>query len=129
MVNKAYSKKTAGVKSVELAGKKDQATAKGGVCLLEATATSMSVWSMCHRHLPEKPDTTQGYQTGAMVTSMSYGFLTGGKGFCLTESLRDDTPLLRIIGLRQAPSAKTVERFIDYIQESKNGMSGLCNIA
>lgn len=129
MVNKAYTKKTVGVKSVDLADKKDQATAKGGVCLLEATASRMSLWSMCRRYLPQKTDTTQGYQTDAMMGSMCYGFLTGGKNYCLTEPMRDDTPLLKIIGLKQAPSTKTVDRFVEYIQESKIGMEGLCDIA
>jgi hypothetical protein len=50
--------------------------------------------------------------------------LSGGQGFCATEPLREDTPLLGILGLNAAPSAKTVERVTKHLG-GLDGQGGL----
>ncbi len=112
MVNKVKRMRARVVK-IEVAGEKERrATSKGGLALAQAVARHLRLWSEARRELPRRKDPRQGYETSGVVASLVHGLLSGGRGFCATEPMRGDRPLLRVLGLDQAPSAETVEELV-----------------
>lgn len=117
MVNKLQRMRTRTVK-LESAGPRDpRVTSKGGLALAQATAQRLRFWSDARRMLPARRDPTQGFETTTVVASLVHGLLSGGRGFSATEPMRDDLPLLAMLGLDRAPSAETVEEVVKYLAE------------
>lgn len=114
MVNGLQRKKSVVVKFSDLPVS-EHATAKGGLCALEAFARRMGLWSLCDGLVPARKDPGQGFTSTAVVSSMVHGLLSGGRGFEATEPMRGDAPLLRLLGLERAPSAETVEGVTKYL--------------
>ncbi len=100
-----------------------KATAKGGAALLEAVGNRTRLWSECRNLLPLRRDPSQGYPTENVVCALIHGLLCGGRGFSATEPMREDRPLLDMIGLDLAPSAETVEDVVKYL--ACEGVGGL----
>lgn len=59
------------------------------------------------------------------MLALMHGLLSGGRGFSATESLREDGPLLALLGLERAPSAETVEEVIKYLAAHPRGAEGM----
>lgn len=114
MVNGLQRKKSVVVKFSD-SGAHEHATAKGGLGVMEALARRTGLWSSCDRLLPARKDPGQGFTPTAVVSAMVHGLLSGGRGFEVTEPMRGDTPLLRLLGLGRAPSAETVEEVTKYL--------------
>lgn len=114
MVNASQTKTTRVVKFSD-EPTQAKATGQGGIALFERLANRISLWKNCQKFVPARKDPTQGFSSTAVVCSLVYGLLCGGEGFEATEPLREDEPLLRIIGLKSAPSAETVEHVTKYL--------------
>lgn len=114
MVSKSMNKKAVVVKAGASDGRLPVATAKGGLSAFEALANRIGLWSDCRATLPARRDPSQGFQVVPVVASLAHGLLSGGRGFSATEPMRDDAPLLSIIGVERAPSAETVEEVMKY---------------
>jgi hypothetical protein len=99
-------------------------TSKGGLVLAQSLARHWRLWSDARRLLPARKDLTQGFQTPAVVASVVHGLLAGGRGFSATEPMRGDKPLLKMLGLKRAPSAETVEEVVKYVALEQNGTEG-----
>jgi hypothetical protein len=125
MVNKLQRMKV-GVVKIEVADEKERrATSKGGLAVAQAVARHLRLWSEARRELPRRKDPTQGYETTAVVASLVYGLLSGGRGFSATEPMRGDAPLLTMVGLQRAPSAETVEEVVKYLALECDGSEAL----
>jgi hypothetical protein len=124
MVNGLQRKKSVVVKLSD-EGCVEPATAKGGLCALEAFARRTGLWSLCDRHLAPRRDARQGFTTTAAVSALMHGLLSGGRGFAATEPMRGDAPLVRLMGLGRAPSAETVEEVVKYLAQHADGHEGL----
>ena len=83
-------------------------TSRGGLSLAQSVARRMRLISDARRHLPARKDPSQGFETSAVALSLIHGLLSGGRGWQATESMRGDGPLLKLLGLKRAPSAETV---------------------
>ena len=121
MVNGLQTMRTRVVK-VELAGQGDpRVTAKGGLVVVQGVARRLGLWTEARRILPGRKDATQGFETTAIVASLVHGLLSGGRGFSATEPMRGDEPLLKMLGLKRAPSAETVEEVVKYLALERDG--------
>lgn len=128
MVNKVKRMRARVVK-VEIAGEKERrATSKGGLALVQGVTRHLRLWSEARRELPRRKDPRQGYETSAVVASLIHGLLSGGRGFSATEPMRGDSPLLRVLGLDQAPSAETVEEVVKYLALECEGGEALSRL-
>ena len=94
--------KTAAAVKVEQAPAGIEATAKGELGLIEALARKTRLWSDCEKLLPARRDPTQGFAATAVAAAVARGLLAGGRGFCATEPMRRDAPLLATLGLSRA---------------------------
>ncbi len=103
------------------------ATAKGGLALWELLGKRTRVWSDIEKFVPARRCRSQGYSSGAVVSSTIYGLLSGGEGFACTEPLRGDKPLGQLVGLSSFPSAETVEGVMKY-QAEAGGHEGVCEV-
>jgi hypothetical protein len=124
MVNGLVRKRPAVVK-VDSREPQRAVTALGGLSVAEALAQRLGLWTQCRRWLPERRDPKQGFETTAAVAALVHGLLAGGEGFCATEPMRADAPLLDIVGLSRAPSAETVERVVKFLAGHAQGHAAL----
>lgn len=115
MVNKVQRMQLRVVKVEKAPEAERNATAKGGLALPQALARKFRVWSEGRKLLPARKDPTQGFELIPVLASLVFGLLSGGEGFVAAEPLRDDRPLLKLLGLKRAPCAKTVENAIKYL--------------
>ena len=115
MVNKVQRMRSRVVKVEKAPENERGATAKGGLALIQALARKLRVWSEGRKLLPERKDPTQGFELIPVVASLVFGLLSGGRGFVATEPLREDGPLLKLLGIKRAPCAKTVENVVKYL--------------
>jgi hypothetical protein len=102
-----------------------RATAKAGLALVQTLARRARLVSDIERHLPARKDPTQGFTVSAALLALIHGLLSGGRGFSATEPLRDDAPLLALLGLERAPSAETTEGVVKYLAERTAAMDAL----
>jgi hypothetical protein len=100
-------------------------TGAGGLSLAEALAQRLGLWTQCRRRLPPRRDRSQGFETSAAVAALVHALLVGGEGFCATEPLRGDGPLLEIVGLERAPSAETTEEVVKFLAAHRRGQAAL----
>jgi hypothetical protein len=119
MVNQLQQMRKRVVKA-EIDRKKPEVTAKGGLVLAQKTATKLGLWSDAKRLLPTRKDTTQGFPTEMAACAIVHGLLSGGRGFQATEALREDKPLLRMLGMSAAPSAETCEEVVKSVAVRQN---------
>lgn len=125
MVNKLQTMNDRVVK-VEIAPQAERiVTGKGGLALAQAAARKLRLFSQAQRILPRRKDPTQGYSTVHYMTALIHGLLSGGQGFCATEAMREDAPLLNLLGLSAAPSAETVEEITKYLAIETDGIGAL----
>jgi len=125
MVNKLQTMKDRVVK-VEIAPKAERdVTGKGGLVLAQAAARKLRLYSQAHKILPKRKDPTQGFSTVHYLTTLIHGLLSGGQGFCATEAMREDTPLLKMLGVSGAPSAETIEGITKYLALNADGITAL----
>ncbi len=128
MVNELQRIKDRVVK-VEVAPKKERTvTVNGGLSLVQAVARRQRLVSDARRLLPKRLDPSQGFATETVALGAIHGFLSGGRGFRVTEHLREDKPTLRILGLDRAPSAETVEGVVKYIAGLEGGRNALLDL-
>lgn len=122
MVNELQRIKDRVVK-VEIAPAGERAiTARAGHALLQSAARKARFVSQARRRLlPARKEPSQGFTTASVALALAHGLLSGGRGFSATESLREETPLLKLLGLDRAPSAETVEQVVKYIAEEAGG--------
>jgi hypothetical protein len=125
MVNKVHTMRGRVVKVEGAKGNDPVVTAEGGLVVAHAVAQHLRLWSDARHELPERKDPTQGYETVAVVGSLVHGLLSGGCGFSATEPMRGDRPLLKALGLEQAPSAETVEEVVKYLALESGGQEAL----
>jgi hypothetical protein len=90
-------------------------TAKAGLALIQALARRTRLPRDIDRLLPARRDPSQGFTVSATLLALIHGLLSGGRGLSATEPLREDAPLLALLGLSRAPSAETVEEVIKYL--------------
>ncbi len=121
MVNKLQRMASRVVKVEKAAPAERTGTAKGGLAIVQALARKFRVWSEGRKLLPARKDPTQGFELISVLSSLVFGLLSGGKGFVATEPLREDTPLLKLLGSAAAPCAKTVENVVKYLGLSTAG--------
>jgi hypothetical protein len=127
MVN-GLVRKQARVVNVDSRPPERAVTSVGGLCLAEALAARLGLWTHCRRALPPRRDPSQGFETTAAVAALVHGMLAGGEGFCATEPMRGDAPLLEILGLERAPSSETVEEVVKFLAEHGHGHAALGEI-
>ena len=121
MVNKVQHMQARVVKAEKASENERNATAKGGLVLIQALARKLHVWSDGRKLLPKRKDPNQGFELIPVIASLVFGLLSGGKGFVAAEPLREDGPLLKLIGVKRAPCAKTVENVIKYLGQETAG--------
>lgn len=119
MVNQLQQMNKRVVKA-EIDTKSPAVTAKGGLVLAQKTALRIGLWNDVKRLLPTRKDTTQGFPTEMATCAMVHGLLSGGRGFQATEALREDKPLLRLLGMSAAPSAETCEEVVKSVAVRQN---------
>ena len=125
MVNELQTMKDRVVK-VEIAPESERVvTGKGGLALAQAAARKLRLYSQAYRVLPKRKDTTQGFSTVHYMMALIHGLLSGGQGFCATEAMREDAPLLKMLGVERAPSAETVEEITKYLASHADGIASL----
>lgn len=122
MVNGLQRKRGVVVKSA--ISDKMCATAKGGAVVVEALSNRLGFARKCREFLPSRRDPSQGFEVTAVVSTLVHGLLCGGRGLSATEPMRGDAPLLKLLGLRRAPSAETVEEVIKYLGNHEHGYGG-----
>jgi hypothetical protein len=127
MVNGLVRKRSAVVK-LDPRGPERAVTAHGGLASAEALANRLGLWTQCRRALPARRDPSQGFETTSVVAALVHALLADGKGFCATEPMRGDAPLLDIVGLERAPSAETVEQVTKFLAEHGRGHAALGEI-
>lgn len=96
-------------------------TAKGGLVLAQKVAQRIHLWKDAKRLLPTRKDPTQGFPTEMVACAVVHGLLSGGRGFQATEALREDEPLLKMLGMSAAPSAETVEEVVKSVAQRQDG--------
>jgi hypothetical protein len=122
MVNGLQCKRSVVVKSA--IGGDGGATAKGGAVVVEALANRLGFSRKCRELLPARRDPSQGYEVTALVSSLMHGLLGGGRGLSATEPMRGDEPLLKVLGMKRAPSAETIEEVVKYLGDHEHGYAG-----
>lgn len=127
MVN-GLVRKRASVVKVDPRPPERAVTSVGGLCVAEALAARLGLWTQCRRRLPARRDPSQGFETGAVVAALVHGLLAGGQGFSATEPMRGDGPLLEILGLPRAPSAETVEEVVKHLAAHAHGHAALAEV-
>jgi len=86
------------------------ATAYGGLALVERAAVRTGLWRIMQQKLPER-EKESGYDFVSGFAATSYGLLVGGKGFSAGELIRDDEVVRRIVGLEEGlPSDSSMHR-------------------
>ena len=127
MVNKVQRMRERTVKAEKARENERGATAKGGLMLIQSLARRFRVWSEGRKLLPERKDPTQGFELIPVLASLVFGLLSGGRGFSASEPLREDKPLLQLLGIKSAPCAKTVENVVKYlaVETAGAGMKSL----
>lgn len=117
------------VVKVEAAPKSERGvTSRGGLSLVQSVARRMRLISDARRHLPARKDPSQGFETSAVALSLIHGLLSGGRGWQATESMRGDGPLLKLLGLKRAPSAETVEEVVKYLARERGGVAAVAPV-
>ena len=122
MVNGLQRKRSVVVKTAVFSDV--SATAKGGTVLVESLSNRLGFGRKCREFLPARRDPTQGFEVSAVVSSLVQGLLGGGRGLSATEPMRGDGPLLKILGMKRAPSAETVEEVVKYLGNHEHGFAG-----
>lgn len=108
MVIGIVTKKEATIKAQ--VDKRLQVTSWGGLALADQLARRTRLWPKVAETLPERVK-GQGYSTQAVVSSLVYGLLQGGRGFRAAELLRNDRVARRMLGLNAGiPEEATVYR-------------------
>jgi len=103
-------------------------TSRGGLSLAQGVARRLRLISDARRHLPARKDPSQGFETSAVAVSLIHGLLSGGRGWQATEAMRGDGPLLRLLGLKRAPSAETVEEVVKYLARERGGIAAVAPV-
>jgi hypothetical protein len=111
---------TARVVKAEASENSPKVTAKGGLVLAQKVAQKIHLWKDAKSLLPTRKDPTQGFPTDVAACAVVHGLLSGGRGFQATEALREDKPLLKMLGMSAAPSAETVEEVVKSVTERQN---------
>jgi hypothetical protein len=115
MVNKLHTLKPRVVKLQRRRPTDPETTSKGGLVVVQALANRLRLWSDIKKFVPKRKDPTQGFPVDAVICALIHGLLSGGRGLSATEPLRDDSTLLKLLGLSAAPSAETVEEVVKYL--------------
>lgn len=97
-----------------------EVTAKGGLVLAQKAAQNINLWKDAKRLLPSRKDPKQGFPTEVATCAVVHGLLSGGRGFQATEALREDKPILKMLGMSAAPSAETVEEVVKSVAERQD---------
>jgi hypothetical protein len=125
MVNELQQIKDRVVK-VEIAPENERViTSRAGHAVVQNAARKARFISQARRLLPARKDPSQGFTTASVALALVHGLLSGGRGFSATEPMRNETPLLRLLGLGRAPSAETVEEVVKYIANEGGGREAL----
>ena len=82
-------------------------TSFGGLTLAERMAQRLGLWSTLAGTLPERRGE---YDWTTCVKSVVAGLLSGGHGTYAAQCVREDAPLLALLGLEGAPEEATVWR-------------------
>lgn len=89
----------------------EEITAFGGLALVERLAVSTRLWSDCGKLLPARCKREAGYSSLSVAASVIHGLLSGAQGTFAAQSLREDEPLKRLLGLEGGvPEEATVWR-------------------
>jgi len=78
-------------------------TSKAGLALVHTLMRSTRLLSDARRILPARKDPTQGFPAALVLSTLIHGLLSGGRGLSATEALREDEPLLKLLGVERAP--------------------------
>lgn len=90
---------------------------KAGLALVQTLVRRVRLPKDIERCLPARKDPRQGFTVPAALIALLHGLLAGGRGYQATESMRGDTPLLKLLGLKKAPAAETIEEVLKYLAD------------
>ena len=112
------------VKAIKVEFADEPVTAFGGLAVVEQTARRLGLWRDVERTLPKR---RKGFEWTTAVKTMVMGLLTGSQGTYATEPLREDEPLLTMLGVAGAPEEATVWRLLGPMggEEMQEGMGGV----
>ena len=128
MVNRLQKIKQVVVKSAEGRSNLPRVTSNGGLVLVQRLAQRLGVWNRLERDMPQRKDPSQGFTMSAVLSALCHGLLAGGRGFSATEPMREDGPLLAMLGLQRAPSAETVEEVVKYVAAQPAGVQAVNHV-
>ena len=112
------------VKAIKVEFADEAVTAFGGLAVAEQTARRLGLWRDVERTLPKRG---KGFDWLTAVKTMVMGLLTGSQGTYATEPLREDEPLVTMLGVEGAPEEATVWRLLGPMgaEELQEGMGGV----
>ena len=90
---------------------------KAGLALVQTLARRLGLFAQIERMLPRRKDPKQGFAVSAALLALVHGLLSGGRGYQATEPMRGDTQLLKLLGLKKAPAAETIEEVLKYLAD------------
>jgi len=92
-----------------------RAMSKAGLALAQTLARRVRLVKDLERRLPGRKDPRQGFTVPAVLMALAHGLLSGGRGYQATEPMRGDKQLLKVLGLKRAPAAETVEEVLKHL--------------
>ncbi len=98
------------IKSFKLEFSDEPVTSFGGYALVERLASRLGLWNAAADALPERPGCQ--YDWLGTIKALVAGLLTGARGACAAEAVRDDAALLRLMGMTAAPEEVSVWRML-----------------
>jgi len=98
------------VKSVKVEFADENVTSFGGFVLAERLAQRLGLWSSLAGELPDRRGRFGWWD---VIRSAVAGMLTGSRGTYATEEVREDKPLLNMLGVEGAPEEATFWRCLE----------------
>jgi hypothetical protein len=99
------------VKSFKLEFSDEPVTSYGGYALVERLASKLGLWNAMGGALPERPGCRHDWL--CTIKALVAGLLTGARGTFSAEPVREDSALLKLMGLKGAPEEASVWRMLE----------------
>lgn len=105
----------------------EELTAHGGLALLAEYNHGIGLRALSDRHLPG-PGSNRGYVPSAFVDSLVLMLQAGGRRIEDVRELRQEAPLLKLIGREEIPDPDTIGDWLRRMGDPRNNQAGLIGL-